>query len=157
MSDLSGLFVQNSNINDRSYLTLDALSASSASSIFLPIDTQLVNYITSKYTIKFYVQSNSSQKYIWAFNDVVILQRDCQSCVTQAVSSLLNSTSLSVLFTLIVVIVLVIVLCLAMFYEQYQRKKEFQEKLGASSGNLPVKAIDRVIQGVQKARKIREK
>ncbi len=49
-------------------------------------------------------------------NDVTVFQRDCQTCVTQAVQRLINSTSLAVLFTILVVILLIIILCIAMAY-----------------------------------------
>ena len=126
LADLNGIYVQNTNTSDRSYLYLESLSSSTASSIFLPIDTTLTKYITSTYTIKFYVKTESTNKYVWMFNDVILFQRDCQTCVTKAVQDLINSTSLALLFTIIIVIVLIIILCMAMAYEEVQRKKEFQ-------------------------------
>lgn len=117
MSDLSGITVENYNSSDRSFLTLDALAINTANSIFSPIDTNLINYTTSQYTIKFYVKTNATKNHVWAFNDMVLLQRDCQTCVSKAVRDLMQSTSLAVLFTLITVVVLVIILCMAMVYE----------------------------------------
>ncbi len=126
LAELVGTYVQNSNTSERSFLSLTSLSSTTATSIFLPVDTTLTKYITSTYTLKFYVKTESNEKYIWMFNDVVILQRDCQTCVTKSVQAFLRSTSMAFLFTLLVVIVLIIVLCIAMKYEEARRKMEFQ-------------------------------
>ena len=121
-----GSYVQNSNTSERSFLSLNSLSSTTASSIFLPVDTTLTKYITSTYTIKFYIKTESNEKYTWMFNDVIIFQRDCQTCVSKAVQALMQSTSLAVAFTILVVFALIIILCIAMAYEEIRRKMEFQ-------------------------------
>lgn len=126
LADLVGSYVQNSNTSERSFLSLNSLTSTTASSIFLPVDTTLTKYITSTYTIKFYVKTESNEKYTWMFNDVIIFQRDCQTCVSKAVQALMQSTSLAVAFTILVVIALIIILCIAMAYEEIRRKMEFQ-------------------------------
>ena len=53
------------------------MSSSTINSIWLTVDTGLIDYIVSTFTLKFYVQSNSTQLYIWGFHDMVVLQRNC--------------------------------------------------------------------------------
>jgi hypothetical protein len=58
-SNLVGTYAQSSSSASQSYMTLDALTTS-ASSIWAKADTDTIDFITNKYTIKFYVQSNST-------------------------------------------------------------------------------------------------
>ena len=53
------------------------MSSSTIDSIWLTVDTGLIDYIVSTFTLKFYVQSNSTQLYTWGFHDMVVLQRNC--------------------------------------------------------------------------------
>jgi len=55
------------------------------------------------------------------------------------------------------VVVLIILLFVFIRAEDFKRKHDLQEKLGTSSGNIPVKAIDRVLENLAKFRKLREK
>jgi hypothetical protein len=125
-SDLVGVFAQSSNTTSRSFLTLDALNKDSVSSIWVPVDTGLISYIVTNLTLKFYVQTNSTQSFTWGFNDMAVLMRDCQTCVSQNVKDLSASTIKAIGFTLLIVVILVIVLFAAIAFEEYKRKKDFQ-------------------------------
>lgn len=108
-SDLVGVYARSNSSSSQSYMTLDALTTS-ASSIWAKADTDTIDYITSDYTIKFYVQSNSTQKYLWGFKDMTVFTRDCQTCVSKAVSDMIGSTGISIWVTAIIVVVLIIAL-----------------------------------------------
>lgn len=54
-SDLIGIFAKSNLTTTRSFLTLDSLTTTTVSSIWVPIDTGLISYIVTNYTIKFYV------------------------------------------------------------------------------------------------------
>lgn len=70
----------------------------------------------------------------------------------------MSSTLLGILITFIIVLVLVVILIVAMKLEEWRRKVAFKEKLGSgSSSNLPLKAINRVMENIQRMKKTREK
>lgn len=52
---------------------------------------------------------------------------------------------------MIIVAALVILLLLMIKIEDIKRKLDFQNKLGSASGNLPDKAINRVIDSLQRS------
>jgi len=52
---------------------------------------------------------------------------------------------------------MMIILSGAIIFEEWRRKKAFQEKLGSGSSNLPTKAMNRVLDAVKGTRKNREK
>ncbi len=64
-------------------------------------------------TIKFSITGGGTQTYIWGFNDIVLLTRDCQTCVKEDVRKLLVSLGSATAFTLLAVIFLIIILCFA--------------------------------------------
>jgi hypothetical protein len=82
--------------------------------------------------IKFYVQSNSTATYTWGFHDMVILQRACETCVSQSVQNLMASTGGAILITLLISCLLIVLLFLAIKFEEWRRKVKFQAKLGSS-------------------------
>ena len=53
------------------------MSSSTINSVWLTVDTGIISYIVNDMTIKFYVQSNSTELYTWGFHDMVVLQRNC--------------------------------------------------------------------------------
>lgn len=57
----------------------------------------------------------------------------------------------------IVVIILVLILVVLLNLEIWKRKNDFKDKLGAAADNLPEKAIDRMIETLQKTTKSIEK
>lgn len=81
---------------------------------------------------------------------MVILVRDCQTCLSQSVKDLIATTGAAIGVTFFIVVILIVVLFVAIAIEEYRRKVEFQESLGASSSgsNLPLKAVDRVIASI---------
>ena len=50
------------------------------------------------------------------------------------------------------VLVLIVLLFIMIKIEEWKKKQEFKEKLGSSSGNLPDKAINRVLDSLAKYR-----
>ena len=57
----------------------------------------------------------------------------------------------------IVVIILVVILVVLINLEIWKRKAEFKDKLGSAADNLPVKALDRIIETLQKTTKAMDK
>lgn len=57
----------------------------------------------------------------------------------------------------IVVVVLVIILMVLINLEIWKRKADFKDKLGSASDNLPAKALDRIIDTLQKTTKAMDK
>lgn len=112
-SDLKGVFAQSSNSTSRSFLTLPALSPETASSVLIHIDTGLLDYIVKDYTLKIFIQTNSTQTYVWGFSDMVIFSRQCQTCVSQAVITGMSNLSLAIGVTLIIVVLLIVILFVA--------------------------------------------
>jgi hypothetical protein len=74
---LGNYTVDPANNNHRNFLSLPSMSAATVGSIWVQVDTGLVSYIVKTFTLKFYVQSNSSATYSWGFHDLVILRRAC--------------------------------------------------------------------------------
>ena len=93
------------------------MSTATVNSIWLQVDTSIISYIVNKFTIKFYVQSNSTETYTWGFHDMVILQRSCETCVSQLVQDLIVGTSGGIIVTLILVIVMMFILFGAVKFE----------------------------------------
>ena len=113
-SDLTGTYSYDStNTSNRNFLELPSMSSSTINSVWLTVDTGIISYIVSDLTLKFYVQSNSTELYSWGFHDMVVLQRSCETCVTQVVMNLINNLGAAILFTLLIVIVLMITLFVA--------------------------------------------
>lgn len=116
-----------------------------------------MDYIAKDFVLKFYVKSNSTETYTWGFHDLIILQRNCETCVSVEVLALLSMIGSAILVTLAIVVFLIIMLIAASKFEEWRQKVAFQKKLGSSSSNLPVKAIGRVLEAIKGARKNREK
>ena len=57
----------------------------------------------------------------------------------------------------IVVIILVVILVVLINLEIWKRKAEFKDKLGSAADNLPMKALDRIIETLQKTTKAMDK
>lgn len=57
----------------------------------------------------------------------------------------------------IVVIILVVILVVLINLEIWKRKAEFKDKLGSAADNLPTKALDRIIETLQKTIKAMDK
>ena len=57
----------------------------------------------------------------------------------------------------IVVVILVLVLVVLINLEVWRRKSDFKDKLGSAADNLPLKALDRMIETLQKTTKAMEK
>ena len=98
------------------------MSSNTINSVWLTVDTGIISYITSDMTLKFYVQSNSTQLYTWGFHDMVVLQRNCETCVSQAVQSMINGLGAAILITLAIVAALMIILFVAGKIEAWRRK-----------------------------------
>lgn len=158
-SDLNGVYAHSSTSTNRSFLTLSALEAdtSQVSSIWVAVNTGLIDYIVTNITLKFYVQSTSTQKYVWGFNDMAILMRDCQTCVSQSVKDLISNLGKVIGLNMAVVVFLLVILAGAIAFEEYQRKIAFQKSLGSTESNLPIKAMNRVIESIHVMKKAREK
>ncbi len=58
---------------------------------------------------------------------------------------------------IIVVVILVIILVVLINLEVWKRKADFKDKLGSAADNLPIKALDRIIDTLQKTTKAMEK
>ena len=57
----------------------------------------------------------------------------------------------------IVVIILVVILVVLINLEIWKRKAEFKDKLGSAADNLPMKALDRIFETLQKTIKAMDK
>jgi len=112
-------------------------------SVIAPVDTGVINMISNNIQIVMYTQSSSSG-YNWGFNDFVVIQRQCETCVTQAVKDLLSTLGNLTYIVLGIVVGLILLLFFMIKAEDLHRKWAFQNKLG-SSDSLPLKAINRVI------------
>jgi hypothetical protein len=77
--------------------------------------------------------------------------------VTQEVKDLLASVVKLAYVVAIIVTILIILLFVMIKIEEIKRKLDFQNKLGASSDNLPLKAINRVVDSLQKSVRTMEK
>lgn len=86
-----------------------------------------------------------------------MIQRSCETCVSQAVSDLMSSLGTVCLVLFIVVLVLVILLVVMIQLEAFKRKMDFKDKLGSAADNLPLKALDRMIETLQRTVKAMEK
>ena len=93
---------------------------------------------------------------MWGFNDVVVVERDCQTCVNDEVIELMNTIGIIILIVGAISLVLIVLLILFIKIEEWKKKQEFMEKLGSSSGNLPDKAINRVLESLRKYRENKE-
>jgi hypothetical protein len=113
-SDVDGTYVLSNTAGKRSMMTIPALTQSTAPIILASVDTGVVNYtVTSSFAVGIKVASTSARPYIWGLQDVVVYMRDCQTCVSQAVSSLIAQLLIAALLNLVVVIALVIILGVA--------------------------------------------
>lgn len=60
-SDLTGTYTTNhSDATTRNFLELPSMTSSNINSVWVTVDTGLIDYIVSSFTLKFYVQSNNT-------------------------------------------------------------------------------------------------
>lgn len=85
------------------------------------------------------------------------MTRNCETCVTQAVTDLLNKLTQFTWIVAIIVAILIVLLFAFIKIEDIKRKMDFQDKLGASSDNLPLKALNRVMDSLQRSVRTMEK
>jgi len=81
---------------------------------------------------------------------MVIVLRNCETCVTEAVSDILSKLLTITGYTLLAVVVLVVMLILMIKLEEVKKKRDASKKLGSNIGNMPIKAINRVLEHLQK-------
>jgi hypothetical protein len=154
-SDLIGTYGKLPNNAGPNYFYINALTSSNVGSVISPVDTGMQTLISNEISIRMYI-TTGDQGYNWAFNDFVVIQRACETCVTVAVQNLLDKLTRMCYIVLIVVVVLLIMLFVMIKLESLKRKWDFEDKLG-SSDSLPVKAIDRIIDSLERTCKTMDK
>lgn len=77
--------------------------------------------------------------------------------MTKAVTDLLDKLTNFTWIVAIAVAILIVLLFAFIKIEDIKRKMDFQNKLGSSSDNLPLKAINRVVESLQRSVRTMEK
>ena len=154
-SDLVGTYGKNPNNSGPNYLFLDALTSADVQSVVTPVDTGLLSIISNSISIRIYM-TTSSPGYCWGFNDFVVIQRACETCPTKAVVDLLNQLGTLCYAVALVVIGLILLLFLMIKLDALKSRMEKEAKLGTSD-SLPIKAIDRVMDSLQRSVKTMRK
>jgi hypothetical protein len=148
-SDLVGTYGKNPDGSGPNYLFLNALTSANVQSVIAPVDTGMVKIISNSIRIRMYMVTKSPG-YSWGFNDFVVIQRACETCPSKAVVELLDKLGTLCYAVAAIVIGLMIILFLMIKLEALKRKLDMETKLG-SSDSLPLKAIDRVVDSLQRS------
>jgi hypothetical protein len=154
-SDLIGTYGKNADNSGPNYLILNALTPSNVGSVIAPVDIGIFKVISNSIRIKISIVSKSPG-YCWGFNDLVVIQRTCETCPTKAVVDLLNELGNLCYVVAAIVLGLLLVLFLMIKLENLMHKWDMEEKLG-SSNSLPIKAINRMVDALQRSTQAMEK
>ena len=73
-----------------------ALDYSTVNNIITSVDTGAKNVIANDFIVNLRTQTNNTNpnyKYYWGFSDVVIIQRRCETCVSEEVMKLMSQVA----------------------------------------------------------------
>ena len=66
-------------------MNIPSLNSNTAGNIIVLVDTGTISVETKSITVRLTATkglSSGSALYFWGYNDVVVVERDCQTCVT---------------------------------------------------------------------------
>lgn len=99
-SNLRGMYAirykEGTKIEDKAFLFLNALDIRTVNYIITMVDTGVHNIVANDFVVSFSTQTDNNDpnyKYYWGFSDVVIIQRKCETCVTEEVKKLISKVT----------------------------------------------------------------